>query len=125
MLLGQTLDGMRVWDIRRAIQACRGLPGLGARPLWLEAGGVMAGNAVYASLFEPGIARLDLHDLPATHRDGPIYLNVSRFLTMPQAVAMAAEKAKVRIFGPPSEEWSFLSRAAGALAWPEDQVQWQ
>ena len=59
----------------------------------------MAANTLYASLFEPDIQRLDLHDLPGSHREGPDYLNVLRFLDIPQA----ASTALVRRIAPRSE----------------------
>ncbi|HSH93128.1 MAG TPA: prolyl oligopeptidase family serine peptidase, partial [Roseimicrobium sp.] len=77
-LLGQTLDGMRVWDIRRAAQAMRSIQG--TAPLKLAGQGSMAVNVLYASLFEPPVASLELRELPASHRTGPDYLNVMRFL---------------------------------------------
>ena len=57
----------------------------------------VSGIALYASLFEPGIAELDLTDLPASHRDGPDFLNVLKYLDLPQAVAMAAERCPVHL----------------------------
>jgi len=53
---------------------------------------------LYTSLFEPDIARLDLWHLPSSHRDGPVFLNVQRYMDIPQAVAMAAERTEVRIY---------------------------
>ena len=52
----------------------------------------MAANLLYASLYLPSVTRLDLHDLPASHMQGPAYLNVLRHLDLPQAVALAAER---------------------------------
>jgi hypothetical protein len=97
MLVGQTLDGMRVWDIRRGIQALRLLEGFSETAVSLRADRTMAGNALYASLFEPRLASLDLAGLPASHREGPTYLNVLRFLDIPQAIAMARERTKVNL----------------------------
>ena len=48
-----------------------------------------AGLVLYASLFEPEVARLDLWHLPAPHRQGPTLLNVARTLDLPQALALA------------------------------------
>ena len=45
--------------------------------------------ALYAGLFEPQVQRFVLRDLPASHRRGPILLNVLRVLDAPQAVALA------------------------------------
>jgi len=98
MLLGQTLDGMRLWDVRRAIQALRQVEFLNDVPVSLKGQRLMAGIVLYASLFEPDIAGLDLRHLPSSHRDGPVFLNVLRYMDMPQAVAMAAERTQVRIY---------------------------
>lgn len=117
-LLGQTLDGMQVWDTRRAIAALREA-GFGKAPLWLQASGNMAGNALYASLFEDGIARLDLHDLPSTHQKGPTYLNVLRTWDLPQAVAVAASRSKVRLYTKDQEAWSWPVSVAQKLGWNE------
>jgi len=88
-LLGQTLDGQRVWDVRRALAALRTLPEQNGVPLWLQGDRDMAGIVLYASLFEPEVARLDLWHLPYSHRQGPTFLNVLRYLDIPQAVALA------------------------------------
>src|SRR5206468_3700180 len=64
MLLGQTLDGMRVWDVRRAVQALKTIDGLGNVPVSLNAGRDMAVIALYAALFEPGIDSLELNTVP-------------------------------------------------------------
>jgi len=98
MLLGQTLDGMRVWDVRRAIQTLRTIDSTRDVPFTLQGKGQMAGIVLYASLFEPDIDRLDLWHLPRSHRNGPTFLNVLRYLDMPQAVAMAAERSQIRIY---------------------------
>ena len=89
VLLGRTLDGQRVWDVRRALAVLRGLPDLQGVPLWLQGKKEMAGIALYAALFEPDVKRLDLWHPPASHRQGPIFLNVRRTLDMPQALALA------------------------------------
>lgn len=97
MLLGQTLDGMRVWDVRRAIQALDQIEMVSDVPVALKAQGIMAGIVLYASLFEPDVASIDLRDLPASHRDGPIFLNVLRYTDIPQAAAIAADRTRLRI----------------------------
>ena len=83
----------------------------------------MAGVALYASLFEPDIKRLDLYDLPKTHRDGPYFLNVERFLDMQQAVAMAAERSKVVIYQDDDTGWEYPQAVAKALGWDAKQIQ--
>ncbi len=122
-LLGQTADGMRVWDVCRAAQALRSADGMQNVPLWFEGERVMAGIVLYASLFTPDVKRLDLHHLAASHRNGPMFLNVLRFLDVPQAVAMAAEKSQVRIFQAERAEWKYPLSVAKGLGWNEKQIQ--
>jgi len=99
MLLGQTLDGMRVWDVRRAIQALHQIDLLNDDvPVVLKGQRMTAGIVLYASLFEPDIAELDLWHLPGSHRNGPVFLNVLRYMDIPQAVTMAVERTQVRIY---------------------------
>jgi dienelactone hydrolase len=122
-LLGQTLEGMQVWDVGRAIQAVRSLPGVGNKPIILRADGRMAGVALYASLFEPGVAALELRDLPRSHVEGPHLLNVLKTLDMPAAVAMAAERVNVTVRQKEQEGWDYPRDVARKLGWPDDRVQ--
>jgi cephalosporin-C deacetylase-like acetyl esterase len=123
-LLGQTLDGMRIWDIRRAVQAVRSLPDMQDLPLRLRGQQTSAGLVLYASLFEPDIQRLDLYDLPTSHRNGPYLLNVRRYLDMPQAVAMAAERTQVVIHQQDlSETWDFPVSVVRQLEWDQERLQ--
>jgi hypothetical protein len=123
-LLGQTLEGMQVWDARRAVQVVRGvLPQFGKTPLWLQADGRMAGVALYASLFEPEIARLDLHDLPRTHVDGPHLLNVLKTLDMPAAVALAAERSRMVIYQKEQGGWDYPQAVSEKLGWGGKAIQ--
>jgi dienelactone hydrolase len=123
MLLGQTLDSMRVWDIRRAIQSLGAIDSARSLPLRIDARGQMAVNALYASLFEPGIGSLLLDDLPKSHMQGPDYLNVLRFLDIPQAVALAAGNVPVVLRQTNPETWFFPAEVAANLGWPEGQFQ--
>jgi Prolyl oligopeptidase family len=109
-LVGQTLDGMRVWDVRRAFQALKVNPDLKGVPLWLQGKHDMAGIALYAALFEPDVARLDLWHLPPSHRDGPTFLNVRKYLDTPQALALALTR--------PVKLYVRDEAAAKAWAWP-------
>lgn len=122
-LLGQTLDGMRVWDVRRAIETLRSLPIGKKRALSVKATGPMAGVALYASLFELGPIQLDLDRLPASHRQGPFLLNVRRTMDLPQAVAMAAEMHRVRLTHASKEDWEFPLSVAARWNWDPEKLQ--
>lgn len=122
-LLGQTIDEMRVWDIRRSIALLRALPGGEKVPCWLQASGPLAGDALYAALYTPGIARLDLHQLSAHHEDGPELLNVLRFADLPQIATIVGAGSRLRIYTDKPQDWKYLEDTAKMLSWPEDQVQ--
>jgi hypothetical protein len=124
-LLGQTADGMRVWDVRRAAQAVRLLEGHAGVPLWLQGERAAAGIALYAALFEPDVARLDLWDLPPSHEsaEGPFLLNVTRMLDTPAAVSMAAERSQVRIYQDKEGGWEYPAEVSKKLGWPDDRLQ--
>ena len=124
-LLGQSQDGMRVWDVRRAIQALHKQAGGEERSLWLQGQSNMAGVALYASLFEPNIKRLDLHDLPTSHKKGPTFLNVLRHLDMPHAAAMAAERSQLVLYDTEAKQWDFSTSTAAALNWDKKQIQFR
>ena len=122
-LLGQTLEGQQVWDVRMAIQ---GLQSLGAlqnqkTKLWVQASRHQAANALYASLFESGITRLDLHGLPASHRDGPTYLNVLKYLDLPQAVALAAERTRVIVYADNQAPWQYAHQVSELFQWGKEK----
>lgn len=115
MLLGQTLDGMRVWDVRRAIQLTRSLrPGL---PIRLQASGEMAGVALYASLFEPRLECLELRGLPSSGAAGPDLLNLLRYLDTAQALAMAGERCPVHADSATTEAVRYAQEVGKRLAW--------
>jgi dienelactone hydrolase len=123
-LLGQTLEGMQAFDVRRAIQATRSLQPLADAGLWLESRGAMGAITLYAALFEPGLAGVELWDLPRSHRDGPALLGVLRVLDIPQAVALAAERAPVVLHRPAGgpDAWAYPAATARALGWPAGRI---
>lgn len=122
-LLGQTLDGMRVWDIRRGIQTLRSIEGADKPQLWIQASRTMAGNALYAAFFEKDIHRLDLHELPVTHREGPEFLNVLRFVDIPEMTTFVGHDAKLRLYTDNPEQWKYPQELAAKFKWPEKQIE--
>lgn len=92
MLLGQTLEGMRVWDIRQAIEALPAMLGKRVGRLTVTGHGTMGVNALYASLFEPSVRQLTLSGLPESHRQGPDYLNVLSVTDIRETLAWSRER---------------------------------
>jgi len=97
MLLGQTLDGMRVWDIRCAARALKALPEFRKTPLCIRADQQMGVNAAYAALFEPEIQKLELARLPTSHSEGPDYLNVLKMGDIPQLLQILGDRVDANI----------------------------
>jgi cephalosporin-C deacetylase-like acetyl esterase len=89
-LLGRTVDGGRVEDVLAvAAHALRGKSSV----KWTVTGRGQAGViAAYAALFEPRLGEIVAVDPPASHREGPIFLNVLRVLDVPDALGMLAPR---------------------------------
>jgi len=116
-------------DIRRGIllgkpndlRVTEGLAnvGLRSRPLDPEHphGRGATDNAAAIVLFEfvlsegRGTGQLDLKMLPSSFRQGPIFPGILKHMDIPRAVAMASEKAKVRITGR-REDWTWAIQTA-------------
>lgn len=118
-LLGQTVDGMRVLDVRRAVRCLE--PSDDGPALTLVGRGAAAPLALWAAVFEERVGKVVMIDPPPTVRDGPAFLNLDRVLTMPQAVALLYPRP-VEIVDSPAEAWSWpraLARNLGAnTPWP-------
>jgi hypothetical protein len=96
MLLGQTLDSMRVWDIRCAARAIKAMPEFAKTPLYVRSKRQMGVNAAYAALFEPQIQKVKLEGLPASHAEGPDYLNVLRVGDIPRVLELLGNRADAK-----------------------------
>jgi len=96
-LIGQSLDGMRVWDARMALHAVRHIPQCKGKKVQLRARGVTAGIALFACLFETNISELTLQDLSGSQSTAAIFLNVLKILDTPQAIAIAAQQCPIRL----------------------------
>lgn len=91
MLLGQTVDGMRVWDLINAVHAIR-QGRFRDLPVDLRASGPMAVNALLASMHVDRVRELHLASLPDSFLSGPDYLNVLQVLDIPDALAWIRER---------------------------------
>jgi dienelactone hydrolase len=124
MLLGQTQDGMTVWDIGCAVAAVRSAVLFPGRPVELAGTGRQAVNALYAALFAEGVTAVELTAPPASHRYGPDYLNVLRYLDVPQALALAAERAPVTLKQANPDDWAWTAGVGRRLGWPAERLRW-
>ncbi|MCI0540418.1 MAG: hypothetical protein L0Z50_34885, partial [Verrucomicrobiales bacterium] len=85
--IGRTIDQGRVWDIA---SVGRRLNGDG--PIRVIGRGQAGILGAYAALFESAIQEVVAVDPPASHADGPIFLNVLRVLDIPEALGMLAPR---------------------------------
>jgi hypothetical protein len=114
-LLGHTVDERRVWDIAVTAQTLK-RRGKGKVTFTVAGVGPSGVLAAYAALFEPAITEVIVIDPPASHRDGPIFLNVLRVLDVPEALGLLAPRpltligAKDRAF----DRTAAIYKAAGA-----------
>jgi hypothetical protein len=89
-LLGRTVDGNRLQEV---LVAVRQVLQTDSRSKWTIAGRGQSGViAAYSALFEPRLAEVVLVAPPASHRDGPIFLNVLRVLDVPDALGLLAPR---------------------------------
>lgn len=107
-LIGQTLEGGQVWDVRRAVRVlsvvAKGLP------VELSGEQTAAGIALYASLYEPDVNAVSLVQPPAGFREptSPAFLGAAKILDHPHALAMASASKSVSLT---------VSKQADVAAW--------
>jgi dienelactone hydrolase len=89
-LLGMTADSGRVWDVLSVARR--------SGPVRVAGRGAAGVIGVYAALYEPAIVEAAAVDPPASHRDGPHFLNVLRVLDVPDAFGLLAPRP-LRLLG--------------------------
>jgi dienelactone hydrolase len=123
ILLGETLDGMRAYDIRRALAALTQPELFPQAQVHVTGEGVQAINALYASLFAPNVGAIELVAPPVSHANGPDYLSVLRWLDLPQTLALAADRVPVRLSQTNPADWKWSVAALPALGVPPERIQ--
>jgi dienelactone hydrolase len=90
-LLGMTLDGMRVWDIRRGLQVLRQqCPQL--QSLEIRCAGGSEALVLLASLYEPPVSSIVVPELPLSE---PAILNFSRTMSPALLPELAGRRTKL------------------------------
>jgi hypothetical protein len=111
-LLGQTWEGQQVWDVRRAVATIREVSDLKSVSITLQGRGATGVIGLYAAICEKDVSGVELWHPPASHKQGPTFLNVLTVLDVPQAVALVMPR-KVLIQVKDEEamkEWDWPAR---------------
>lgn len=107
-LLGQTADSGRVRDVIADLDSHRS-----SRPVRVVGRGPAGIIAAYAVLLQPGLTtELVILDPPASHRDGPHFLNVLRVLDLPEALGLLAPDVSLTLVGETAKDPAFDKTAA-------------
>ena len=91
-LLGRTVDSGRLADVLAAAAHVLQTKRVGAQPVKIIGRGPAGILAAYAALLEPRLSEVVVIDPPASHRGGPIFLNVLRVLDVPEALGLLAPR---------------------------------
>lgn len=112
LLLGESLEAMQVWDV---VQALRWWveSGTGRAVAGLEGSGEGGLLALYASLYAPVSGRLTLENPPLSHREAARFIDILRYMDVPQAVSLALRKNAVRLTGARRAGWEHPLHISG------------
>tara|TARA_B100000579_G_C22809486_1_gene844391 strand:- start:282 stop:1418 length:1137 start_codon:yes stop_codon:yes gene_type:complete len=114
-LLGESLEGMQVFDIIQSVNALRMIEGMKSVSLWMQSHDNMAVNLLYASLYVNNIKRLDLHGLPESHIKGPTYIGIMNYIDVPQCLALAVERTRIVLYQSDASYNPFAENVIDAL----------
>jgi hypothetical protein len=121
-LLGQTLDGMRAYDLVRARAVLGQLPDLSLQASFLYSGLEDGRACLLAAILEPGYTGVTISGLDAGREARSAFLNFDRLLTWPQAVALLNLRPLTILTAAP-ERWQWDRDLADVLGtprpWPE------
>ncbi|MDB5348289.1 MAG: Prolyl oligopeptidase family protein [Schlesneria sp.] len=113
-LLGRTVDIGRIWDIQSVARMLHEVEG-NELTIGVAGRGQAGILGAYAALNETSIAEVIAVDPPASHREGPILLNVLKVLDIPDALGLLAPRhlTLLNAKDPSFERTSKLYEAAG------------
>ncbi len=95
MVAGTTLESMQVYEILRALELLRSLPGVDPAAIAVLGKGEDGVNGLYAALLDGRVTRVVLQSPPASHVHGPHYLGVLRYTDIPETAALLSGRVRV------------------------------
>ncbi len=92
MHVGHTVDSMRLWDVLRALEVLRAEEAVDPDRIMVLGKGISGALGLYAAILDPRVQQVMLMDPPASHVQGPSFLNVLRYTDLPEAAALLAPR---------------------------------
>jgi cephalosporin-C deacetylase-like acetyl esterase len=106
MHTGRTIDSMRLYDVMRAVEFLRAQPGVDGDRIMVFGRGASGALGLYAALLDTKIQQVMMLDPPASHVQGPIFLNVLRYTDLPEAAALLAPR-RLHFYGRMGKEFDY------------------
>jgi len=92
MHTGQTIDSMRLRDVLSAFGQLRQVEGIDPDRIMILGKRISGALGLYAAILDSRIHQVMMMDPPASHREGPIFLNILRYTDLPEAAALLAPR---------------------------------
>jgi cephalosporin-C deacetylase-like acetyl esterase len=102
-LLGTTLESLQLWDILRSVDYLIDEENLNLPSISVYGRNNMSALAIYAGALDDRITRVILDNPPASHWQGPAFLNVLRYTDIPEVAATLAPRELVSLTRFPAE----------------------
>ena len=118
MQVGETVDSMRITDVRAAIELLAGADA--ATEITVVGKGVSGALGLYAAIYNPKVTHVVLIDPPVSHAEGPILLNVMRYTDLPEAAALFAPR-RLTFYGRMPAAYEYTQTRVAAL-WKNGSV---
>lgn len=120
-LVGRTVPSMQLWDLLRAIDMILDLDEVPFGRIFTYGVGEAGALAIYAALLDDRVAGALADTPPASHVEGPHFLNVLRIMDLPEAAALLAPRP-LGLVNAPGRPFYWTRRLYDALECSEKLV---
>ena len=120
-IIGFSFDGMRVYEILRAVDLLRSLPEVDPQRIAVCGKKALGVNGLYAALLDGNIERVILESPPASHTEGPYYLGILTHTDLPEVAWLMADKLNL-IGQVPLEITAALQKGAPEVRWSRSSL---
>lgn len=123
-LLGATDDGQRAFDVLTGLRALQSQAHWQNHKMRFEAigDGDAASWLLYAVALEPhqndALDRVVLQDITTSHATGPLFMNILKYLDVPQAIALAANRVPITLRTTNPTAFDYAKQIANTLLPP-------